>query len=293
MREPLFEHRLELSGRTTRALELEGEGPPLVLVHGYSDSADTWRLLLDHCSRAGRRAIAIDLPGFGEADPLKGGPMLDQYDALVGELVERVAQEAGEPAILVGNSLGGVVALRLGSRTDLPLRGIVPVAPAGLDMPRWFAAIERDLILRTVLSSPVPLPEAVVRLLVSQVYRQLAFSRPGDAPDELVRMFTGHLSSTKAVNHVLAMGRRLLPELSVPPVLASIRVPVLLIWGDKDRMVTHQGARHVLEALPSAVYVELAGCGHCPQLEDPERLSELVLGFEDQTQVLTSRTAAG
>ncbi len=293
MREPLFEHRLELAGRTTRALELEGEGPPLVLVHGYADSADTWRLVLERCAREGRRAIAIDLPGYGEADSLQPGPVLPQYDALVSELIERVADEAGEPVVLAGNSLGGVVALRLGADTRLPLLGIGPVAPAGLDMPRWFTAIERDVVLRTVLASPVPMPEAVVRLLLGQVYRQLAFSRPGDAPDELVRMFTSHHPSVRALNHVLAMGRRLLPELQSPPPIAAIRVPVLLVWGDRDRMVTHHGSAQVLEALPATEYVELAGCGHCPQLEDPERLSDALLGFRPGRTAGKRRAAVG
>jgi pimeloyl-ACP methyl ester carboxylesterase len=280
MRQPLFEHRLELCGRTTRALELEGEGPPLVFVHGYADSADTWRLVLERCAQAGRRAIAIDLPGYGEADRLRDGAVLPQYDALVGELVERTAQEAGEPVILAGNSLGGVVALRLGATTGLPLLGIAPIAPAGLEMPRWFTAIERDVVLRTVLASPVPLPAAIVRTLVGQVYRQLAFSRPRDAPDDLVRMFTSHHGSIRALNHVLAMGRRLLPELQSPPPLAAIRVPVLLIWGDRDRMVTHHGARQVIAAIPATEHVELPGCGHCPQLEAPDQLADLLLGFQ-------------
>ena len=279
MRQPLFEHRLELAGRTTRALELEGEGPPLVFVHGYADSADTWRLVLERCAREGRRAIAIDLPGYGEADRLVAGPVLPQYDTLVGELITRVADEAGEPVILVGNSLGGVVALRLGADTSLPLLGIAPIAPAGLEMPRWFTAIERDVVLRTILNSPVPMPEAVVRLILGQVYRQLAFSSPSAAPDGLVRMFTSHHGSVRKLQHVLSMGRRLLPELQSPPPLAAIRVPVLLLWGDRDRMVTHHGAQIVLEALPATEHVELVGCGHCPQLEEPERVAELLLAF--------------
>jgi len=68
--QPLFEHRLELAGFETRALELEGSGPPLVLLHGFADSADTWRTLLDRLGRADRRAVAVDLPGFGTADRL-------------------------------------------------------------------------------------------------------------------------------------------------------------------------------------------------------------------------------
>src|SRR3954468_16633266 len=67
--QPLFEHRLELAGFETRALELEGEGPPLLLLHGWADSADTWRLLLDRLGRDDRRAVALDMPGFGTAPP--------------------------------------------------------------------------------------------------------------------------------------------------------------------------------------------------------------------------------
>lgn len=140
--QPLFEHRLELGGYETRALELEGDGPPLLLLHGYSDSADTWRLLLDHLGRADRRAIALDLPGFGTADRLdEREPILPQLDRFASAAVEWL-DEAG--TVVCGNSLGGCLALRLAEREDLGLAGVVPVAPAGLEMARWFAVIERD-----------------------------------------------------------------------------------------------------------------------------------------------------
>src|SRR5881392_1373577 len=61
--QPLFEYEERFGGFTTRVLELEGSGPPLVLLHGWADSADTWRPLLDRLGRIGRRAIAVDLPG--------------------------------------------------------------------------------------------------------------------------------------------------------------------------------------------------------------------------------------
>jgi hypothetical protein len=66
--QPLFEHRLTLAGYDTRVLELEGEGLPTVLFHGYADSADTWRQTLALLARRGRRAVAVDLPGFGAAE---------------------------------------------------------------------------------------------------------------------------------------------------------------------------------------------------------------------------------
>ena len=112
MRQPLFEHRIELAGFQTRALELEGDGPPTLLIHGYADSADTWRLTLERLGREGRRAIAVDLPGFAEADPLREGSMLEQYDAFAGAAVELAAEEGGD-VVIVGNSLGGAVGASL------------------------------------------------------------------------------------------------------------------------------------------------------------------------------------
>jgi pimeloyl-ACP methyl ester carboxylesterase len=61
--QPLFEHRIEIAGHRTRALELEGEGPPILLLHGWGDSADTWRPLLAELGKFDRRTLAIDLPG--------------------------------------------------------------------------------------------------------------------------------------------------------------------------------------------------------------------------------------
>src|SRR5690349_10212661 len=124
--------QVQLAGFASRGLELDGDGPPLLLLHGYADSADTWRRTLERLKRADRRALALDMPGFGAADELGPGPILPQLDAFAAAAVELLAEESGEDVVVVGNSLGGCVALRAGERRDLPLAGIVPVAPAGL-----------------------------------------------------------------------------------------------------------------------------------------------------------------
>src|ERR687891_714099 len=143
--EPLVEHRLELAGHRTRVLELEGAGPGFVLLHGWGDSADTWRPLLAELAASGRRAIAVDLPGFGKATRLAPGAILPQLDDFAASLVLEWA--GGEPVVVAGNSLGGAVALRLGERDDLPLTGVVPVAPAGGGKPRWVDPRGRGPIL--------------------------------------------------------------------------------------------------------------------------------------------------
>ena len=280
--QPLIEHRLELAGYGTRALELEGKGPPILLLHGFGDSADTWRLTLDRLARRNRRAIALDLPGFGTASRLlREVPVLPQLDAFGAAAVQHVAQEHGAKVVVAGNSLGGAIALRLGERSArLPLAGIVPVAPAGLEMPRWFGAIEQDRVVRLLLSAPLPMPERVVRGLVGQAYSRLAFARPREIASEVIGSFTEHHNDRRAIRRLMATGRRLLPELADDPfTLGEVGCPVLLVWGDRDRMVTHRGARHIVEALPGTSYALLEGCGHCPQIEEPDRFVELLLDF--------------
>lgn len=281
--QPLFEHRLELAGSRTRVLELEGAGPPFVLLHGFADSADTWRLTLAELGKADRAAVAVDLPGFGTAPPLNDErALLPQLDRFVDALIKRVAREHGSDVVLVGNSLGGCLALRAAQRAALPLGGVVPVAPAGLDMARWFAMVERDPLLRTVLMAPLPVPEALLRAVVGQLYRTLAFAHPLAVAGEVVSAFTDHHRDRDTIARYLATARRMLPELRDPFRLERVCVPVLLIWGDRDRLVSHSGAQRVTAAVPGAAFELIPECGHCPQIEASDRFVAALLDFAPQ-----------
>jgi pimeloyl-ACP methyl ester carboxylesterase len=274
--QPLFEHRLELAGYETRALELEGDGEPLILLHGFSDSADTWRLLLDRLARAGRRAVALDLPGFGTCDRLhEGEPILPQHDRFAAAAVEQFAP--GGDGIVCGNSLGGVVSMRLAEREQLA--GIVPVAPAGLDMARWFSVIEREPVLRALLAAPVPIPPSVIQRVVGEVFKRLALHRPGKVDPRVASMFASHFTDRVTAGRLMATGRRLIAELRDPFELERISCPVLLVWGRQDAMVFQTGAERVLSAVTESQLVTIEDCGHCPQLECPDRLAELLLDF--------------
>ncbi len=120
MIQPLFEHRMEFAGYHTRVLELEGDGPPIVMFHGYADSADTWRLTLAQLARRGQRAVAVDLPGFGSADELDAGPILPQLDAFALDALRYANGRPRQPAVAVGNSLGGCLCLRLAEHHRVP-----------------------------------------------------------------------------------------------------------------------------------------------------------------------------
>jgi pimeloyl-ACP methyl ester carboxylesterase len=275
----VLEHRIEAAGHRTRALEVAGSGPGIVLLHGWSDSADTWRPLLAQLAARGRRAIAVDLPGFGEATRLKDGAVLPQLDAFAADLVEQWA--GGEPVVVAGASLGGCLALRLAETPgEVRLAGVVPVAPDGLEMPSWFDPIEEDPIVRRLLSIPVPVPGVLVRRAKSSAYRQLAFL-PASATQRAIVDAFGQDGETRAdVAALLQSGRKLTPELSTAPFdLIGIRCPVLLVWGSHDRMLPHTDARIALGSLPTTQVELIEGAGHHPQLEATGRLLELLLPF--------------
>jgi pimeloyl-ACP methyl ester carboxylesterase len=276
--QPLFEHRLELSGFQTRALELEGSGPPLILLHGFADSADTWRVLLDKLGRADRRAVALDLPGFGTADPLdRDRPVLGQLTGFAAAAVNHFGPGGG--AVVCGNSLGGCIAMLLAQRPAVDLAGVIPIAPAGLDMARWFAIIERDPLLRSLLASPLPVPPPVLQRVVLEIYKRLAFHRPAAVESFVGQAFVSHFRDQATTSRILGAGRRMLPELRDPFDLERISCPVLLVWGDRDVMVFQTGADKVLDTVPGARLALIEGCGHCPQIEAAVQLMDLLLDF--------------
>jgi pimeloyl-ACP methyl ester carboxylesterase len=278
MWQPLFEHRLELAGFETRALELEGSGPPLVLLHGFADSADTWRMLLDRLGRTNRRAVALDLPGFGTADPLGADkPILAQLTSFATAAVQHYAPRGG--AIVCGNSLGGCLSLLLAQRPGLRLAGVVPVAPAGLEMARWFTIIEREPVLRALLASPLPVPPAALQRVVLEIYKRLAFHHPETIEPLVARAFASHFRDRHTTARILGAGRQMLPELRDPFDLERIRCPVQLIWGDHDVMVFQSGAQRVLDSVPDSQLTLIEDCGHCPQIEAADLLAELLLEF--------------
>ena len=148
------------------------------------------------------------------------------------------------------------------------MAGIVPIAPAGLDMARWFGAIEGERLLKLLQLSPVPIPEIVVREVVGRVYSNLAFSTPGRAGADAVASFTSHIPTIDRGQEILTIGRRLLPELRSPFHLQRISCPLLLVWGERDRMVYTTGSSgcsarsltRMSRSSPTAVTVRRSRC---------------------------------
>ena len=276
---PIVEHRLELGGSQTRALELDGAGPPILLLHGFGDSADTWRLVIDRLRKREQAAVAVDMPGFGQASRLKREPelILPQLDAFVTDAVGHWA--TGRGVVVAGNSLGGLMSLRAAQNADLPIQACVPIAPAGLDLARWITLIQREPLVRGLLASPLPVPAPAVRAAVSRAYRVLAFARPRAADPRVVASFASHFGSKRDAVRIMGTARRLFPEIQDPFELSRIKCPAMVIWGSRDVMVPAAGAERIAEQVSGARIEILEGVGHCPQVETPDRVTDLLMDF--------------
>ncbi len=117
---------------------------------------------------------------------------------------------------------------------------------------------------------------------MTRLYRQLALAAPDRVDPAVITNFTFHHRRRARVAQYLDTAHRLMPELRHPSALERIGVPVLLVWGDRDRLVFARGAQRVLDVVPDARLELLAGIGHCPQVEAPERFTELLLEFGAQ-----------
>ncbi len=264
------EYRLTLNGAKTRAIEVEGTGPPVVMLHGFCDSADTWRNVLEPLREAGRAAIAYDMPGFGYSTPVHFPlPLLDQQVAFAAAAVRRAAEASGSEVILAGNSLGGWTTLRVGERDDLPLAGIIPVAPAGISMSPWFLRLDRIPAINHILRLPGPVPEILTRSVVARTVRRVAFGDPARADERFVRSFSLHNRNRRWAVARIAAAQGVRPELDRPFAPEKVKVPSAVVWGTRDALCLIDGAESLAAQLGAKLIV-VRGCGHLPQVEAPD-----------------------
>ncbi|ROS39251.1 alpha/beta fold hydrolase [Amycolatopsis thermoflava] len=275
-------HR-SFAGVRTRVLEVgpkpkRGTGR-LVLLHGYCDSADTWRPALAELAAAGIPAVAVDLPGFGEADPLRPGAMLAQLDAFVAEVV-RFYSDRGK-VVLGGNSLGGTMSLRAACRDELPIAGVVSIAAPGF-VDSWLVRTvgKYPLPLRLAASLPLPVPGFVVRTIAEFVVPRLLYADRAAADVAHVARFTGLFPDFRSTTSRLDQARQLVAELAEAyEGLDGITVPLLVVACGKDRLVTAAAGRRLHALVPHSRLMLREEWGHCPQLDDPVAIADLLSYF--------------
>lgn len=269
------------AGVRTRVLEADGRGPTVILLHGYSDTVESWRGVLDLLERRGCRAVAVDLPGFGKADPLREGPLVEQLIEFVTEVIQ--AHSDGGPPILVGNSLGGFAALH-GAATE-PVSGVVALSPAGYGYTRLLGVGAR---MSGALSRPINaglVPPAVARLVASRLVSRAMVYRQRGVRSALLS-YAGQFQTREDIRRVVGSSSRVAQEaVLIPPPVLQIDAPVFVVVGERDRLVPHTAAAPLAKMFPHGTYEVWPDVGHCPHIEVPELTGMKIVTFVRQVSI--------
>ncbi len=275
-------HRHTLRGGATLRIAESGppEGRPVVLLHGWGASVYMWRDWFVPLAAAGRRVIAVDLPGHGLSDK-PDDPALYRLGALV-EAVREIIADAGGEADVVAQSMAGTIAVELATTAGSPVRRLVLVNPA------CFGRIRLHRVFR--LASPpaidAVLPRLVARWLVARTHRMVF----GDPSLITERDEDEYWAPSQFPGYARAM-RRLLHEFTWrrPPVadmaarLQPIAERVLVVLGTRDRLVLDaQPYVAALQGCGARLAMALVqGGGHAVNEERPGDVVALTLGFLD------------
>jgi len=251
---------------------------PIVLVHGIADNALTWALVMrslayDHS------VYAVDLPGYG----LSGTPAGRRYatlDEMRDVLALFVHDVIGAPALIVGNSMGGWLAVKLAWSAPESVRALVLIDAGGAPLEgraSWEPFAEligvRDLrssrLMFRQMFGAVPAP----LLYLGQRGLQELFQR------QVVREFVANLAAEAGAEEALLR----------PDELRRLPVPAALIWGRSDTFLPRGSLEFFRDNLPGAPTLLLRRCGHMPQRERPRAVVRFIRQYA--TYVLASEGA--
>jgi pimeloyl-ACP methyl ester carboxylesterase len=263
------------------AIEVHGDGPPLVLVHGVGANRGVWSEVIDPLAGE-RRVVALDLPGFGDSAAVGEGFDLGRVADVVAEASE---ERAGGPFDLLGHSLGGAVCLNLAARHPALVRSLVLLAPAGF-APRSAplalglgAASEAFLAARRTVGVPLAgNPLARRTLLWGAVAR-------GDrlSPATARFMLRASADATRLGEAVKAAAAA-----DLQATLAELPMPIGVLWGERDRIVAPAALDRIRDARPGVPVETIAGAGHVPQLEAPEAFRAALARVERRMGAVTT-----
>ncbi len=318
--------QMTIGGVPTRIVRADGEPGKVrfLFLHGFSDSADCWQRVQKRLAVAGHGSLAVDQPSHGHADPLHPDrPVIEQFVSfatgdqyphqgdrafVAGAYQEIYAQtdrdwseyskiaiklRTFDPVIVVGNSLGGAHALLLAQHHPELVHGVVPISPAAFDHPGWFRILDNE---RFHAGAGNPVSTVVSRALAGPAMRAVVFGAPHRAPGGFLRTWAQHWNDPTRRRALHELAARVPQEyFHVEPIdLGAIRVPVLALWGTRDRLTLISSRERFERECVDLEFVALPGVGHLAQVEVPGRTTKHLLRFAERVvpSLETGRPAA-
>ncbi|MEV4544604.1 alpha/beta fold hydrolase [Micromonospora echinaurantiaca] len=276
MSAPAGPRHVTVDGRRVRH-RVDGDGPPVVLLHGIGrslrDFTEQHELLADRY-----RVHSLDLPGYGGSLPMAEPYTLPALARFVGRYLDAVGVEA--PAHLVGNSLGGAIAMRLAVAEPARVASLALVNSAGFG--REVTMMLRLLALRPLGRLLLRPSRAAARRTERALFHDAAFAtaeRVAYALEVARQPYAARVLLETA--HSLGTFRGVSPQWreELLTELARLDVPTLVVWGDRDLILPAAHLEAARTRLPHARTHLFTNCGHMPQIECAEEFSRLLVDF--------------
>jgi pimeloyl-ACP methyl ester carboxylesterase len=235
-------------------VEAGGDGEPVVLLHGLSGSSRWWARNISALAHR-HRVLVPDVIGFGRSR-LHGGS-LPSMPTLAGVIADWIALAAGEPAHLVGHSMGGQLAVHVAARHAACVRRLALVDAAGIPRlltPRYLMRFAYEVAPPRRWGDPSFLPVIV-----------------GDA------LSAGPATLLRAIRHILRD--------DVRPLLGEISAPTMILWGERDTIVPVAHGEVFRRGIPGSLLKVLPGTYHNPMVDDPGAFNAAILAFLSGVEV--------
>lgn len=266
-------------------------GPALLLLHGFGGASGHWRHCAPRLADQGWRVYSLDLLGFGQsAQPAR--PMDNRLWALqVCAFLDQVVQG---PAVVIGNSLGGLTALTAAVLAPNRVRAVVaaPLPDPALIQPLpkrrapWRRRWQRRLLALVLHVLPLELVVPLIaRTGLLKAGLQGAYWQSIQSDPELLQLIARPARRPTAARALrgMSLGMANRPRgATAPALLEQLRVPMLLIWGRQDRFVPLAIGESVAASHPELELKVLDRCGHCPHDEAPDRFLAVLLPWLDR-----------
>jgi pimeloyl-ACP methyl ester carboxylesterase len=266
-----------LDGSPVNTIEL-GAGPPLVFVHGLSGSWTNWLEQLPVFADE-HRVLALDLPGFGHSPMPQREISIPGYARLLEQLFDQLDIDA---AAVVGNSMGGFIAAELAIAFPQRVERLVLVSAAGISTHENVRARRAIPTLRRLER----LVAAYSAWLASKSESVARRPRLREATLGVVARHPGRLPAALAAEQLrgagapgFLQGLAAVTDYHFRERLPEIACPTLIVWGDRDRLITVRDADVFADLIPNSRKVVFEDTGHVAMLERPAAFNELLTGF--------------
>ena len=263
-----FRSRLLKAGdRNAHLYDRQGQGkaPPVLLVHGMGGNAAGFLPIVRAVVRASRRVVAVELPGHGRARLSPGESPASMQEC--AQAVSAALLDLGESAVLIGSSLGGALSLYTAAALPESVVAVVGLNPAGAPL----AGAERESVLQAFRGGSAKAALEMNRRL---------YRRPPLSGWLFARDLGRHWASPPVQQFVAELGSDV-PGID-PEVLSSIDKPVLILWGEHDRLLPAGSVDYFRRHLRRGSVETVPGSGHLPMVESSALVAARIARFLEE-----------